>query len=194
MVHQSLTCPTRKHYRFNIAYLERAVRRTAGEKKAGVRVACQTEATRFTSIWIAFWRKSSLERRGLLSSTFSRNSPGIQRAARAAGNASRSGACVLCDVTTPRVWRTGLVTWCASDKIHLSVSRPVRREIDHRKNKNGDRAGGRACPTNFAMGADRCGLTSLAERSVATPYFGVVAASLVIAGFVRLANGGTLMT
>lgn len=40
-----------------------------------------------------------------------------------------------------------------------------------------------------AKGADRCGLTSLAGRTVGAPFVGAVAAALVIAELVRLANG-----
>jgi hypothetical protein len=40
-----------------------------------------------------------------------------------------------------------------------------------------------------AKGADRCGLTSLAGRTVGAPFVGAVAASLVIAELIRLANG-----
>ncbi|HVU19483.1 MAG TPA: hypothetical protein VHE09_02055 [Rhizomicrobium sp.] len=40
-----------------------------------------------------------------------------------------------------------------------------------------------------ANGADRCGLTSLAGRTVGAPFVGAIAATLVIAELVRLANG-----
>jgi hypothetical protein len=44
---------------------------------------------------------SQLEPVSVVQSVFSGNSPGIQRAASAAGKARRSGARVLSDVTTP---------------------------------------------------------------------------------------------